>query len=77
MQIKARVEFRLIIMDYLQRRDGYAKSDPESKKLAACKGMRYLNVKRKQRGMGKVLINAVLGDKWLCGTPDGPDQEWQ
>lgn len=66
----------MIIMDYLQRRGGNVKSDPESNKLAACKSMRYLNVKRNQRGMGKVLINTVLGDEWLCGTPIGPDQEW-
>lgn len=49
-----------IIMDYLQSADGNTKGDLESKKFASCKGMRYLNLKRDQRGMGKVLTNAVL-----------------
>lgn len=39
--------------------------------------MRYLNLKRNQRGMGKVVTNAILRDEWLCETPVGADQEWQ
>lgn len=50
----------MIIMDYLQSADGNTEGDLESKTFTACKGMRYLNLKRNQRGMGKVVRNAIL-----------------
>lgn len=53
----------MIIIDYLQRPDGDTKGDLQSKIFAACKGMRYLNLKRNRRGMGKVLTNAILSEE--------------
>lgn len=31
--------------------------------FAACKGMRYLNLKRNRREMGKVLTDAILSEE--------------
>lgn len=53
LKIKAHVEFR----------DWDTKRDLESKMFAACKGMRYLNLKRNRRGMGKVFTNAILSEE--------------